>query len=216
MKAINGLNIPTAIDDFCDPARLALVVYDMQVGIRGQIADGDRIVSAVGRVLAAARAARVRTIFTRHMSLPAELMGAMAFRTAMAWQGKTNPDEVKPWFLRDSPGFAIVPELRPEPSEAVFDKITMSAFEGTPLAIALRDCGIVAVAFVGIALEVGIEPSARHAADLGFTPIIIADACGHGHADAAARSLAALRFSGDALIDDEAAFAARLKRFARM
>jgi nicotinamidase-related amidase len=215
MKTINGLNIPTAIDDLVDPARLALVVYDMQVGIRTQIADGDRIVSAVGRVLAAARAARVRTIFTRHMSLPVELMGVMSFRTAMAWQRKDNPAEVKPWFLRDSPGFAIVPELRPEPSEAVFDKITMSAFEGTPLALTLRDCGVIAVAFVGIALEIGIEPSARHAADLGFIPIIIADACGRGHADAAARSLEALRFTGDSLIDDEATFTTRLKRAAR-
>jgi nicotinamidase-related amidase len=216
MKAINGLSIPTVLDDFCDPARLALIVYDMQVGIRSQIADGDRIVGAIGRVLAAARAARVRTIFTRHMSLPVELMGAMAFRTAMTWQKKENPEEVRPWFLRDSPGFAIVPELKPEPSEGVFDKITMSAFEGTPLAITLRDCGIIAVAFVGIAMEVGIEPSVRHAADLGFTPIVIADACGHGHADAAERSLEALRFTGDALIDEEATFTARLKRFARM
>jgi nicotinamidase-related amidase len=212
MKSINGLSIPTAIDDYFVSERLALVVYDMQVGIRSQIAEGDRIVAAVGRVLAAARAAGVRIVFTRHMSLPRELMGVMAFRTAMAWQRKSNPDEVTPWFLRDSPGFAIVPELQPNASEAVFDKITMSAFEGTPLAIALRDCGVTAVAFVGIALEVGIEPSARHAADLGFVPIVIADACGFGHADAAARSLEALRFSGDALIEDEASFVARLKR----
>jgi biuret amidohydrolase len=214
MKAVNGLNIPTTLDDFCDPARLALVVYDMQVGIRSQIADGDRIVGAVGRVLAAARAARLRTIFTRHMSLPVALMGAVTFRTAMTWQKKTSPEEVKPWFLRDSPGFAIVPELQPSQSEAVFDKITMSAFEGAPLAITLRDCGIVAVAVDGIALEVGIEPSVRRAADLGLTPIVITDACGHGHVEAAARSLEALRFTGDALIDDEAAFATRLRRFA--
>jgi nicotinamidase-related amidase len=212
MKSINGLSIPTAIDDYFVSERLALVVYDMQVGIHSQIAEGDRIVAAVGRVLAAARAAGVRIVFTRHMSLPRELMGVMAFRTAMAWQRKSNPDEVTPWFLRDSPGFAIVPELQPNASEAVFDKITMSAFEGTPLAIALRDCGVTAVAFVGIALEVGIEPSARHAADLGFVPIVIADACGFGHADAAARALEALRFSGDALIEDEASFVARLKR----
>jgi biuret amidohydrolase len=111
VKAINGLNIPTLTDDLFDPVRLALVVYDMQVGIRSQIADGDRIVAAVSRVLVAARTARVRTIFTRHMSLPLELMGAMSFRTAMAWQRKTEPKEVKPWFLRDTPGFAIVPEL---------------------------------------------------------------------------------------------------------
>jgi nicotinamidase-related amidase len=212
MKTINGVTIPTDLEDFLDPARLALVVYDMQVGIRSQIADGDRVVAAVGRVLAAARAARVRTIFTRHMSLPPELMGAMAFRIAMAWQRKTDPSEVKPWFLRDSAGFAIVPELQPRSSEVLFDKITMSAFESTPLAIALRDCGVLAVAFVGIALEVGIEPSARHAADLGFTPIIIADACGHGRADAAQRSLDALAYSGDSLMTDEATFVAGLKR----
>src|SRR3954469_9763275 len=68
-------------------------------------------------------------------------------------------------FLRDSPGFAIVPELAPRASEAIFDKLAMSAFEGTPLEMALRDCGITAVAIVGIATEIGIEPTARHAAD---------------------------------------------------
>jgi nicotinamidase-related amidase len=75
---------------------------------------------------------------------------------------------VKPWFLRDSPSFQLVPELSPLPSEAIFDKITMSAFEGTPLDIALRDCGINAIAIVGVAMEIGIEPTVRHAADLGY------------------------------------------------
>jgi biuret amidohydrolase len=213
VKAINGLNIPTLTDDLFDPSRLALIVYDMQVGIRRQIADGDRIVATAGRILAAARAAGVRTLFTRHMSLPLELMGAMSFRTAMAWQRKTEPNAVEPWFLRDSPGFAIVPELQPQSSEAIFDKITMSAFEGAPLSIVLRDCGVIAVAFIGIALEVGIEPSVRHAADLGFVPIVISDACGAGHPAAAQRSLEALRFAGDAVIVDEAAFVDGLKRF---
>jgi nicotinamidase-related amidase len=35
----------------------------------------------------------------------------------------------------------------------------MSAFEGTPLSIALRDRGISSIAIVGIAREVGIEPT---------------------------------------------------------
>ena len=60
----------------------------------------------------------------------------------MAWQGKDEPDSVAPWFLRDTSGFQIVSELSPMPDEAVFDKITMSAFEGTPLTLALRDCGL--------------------------------------------------------------------------
>jgi biuret amidohydrolase len=133
-------------------------------------------------------------------------MGAFQYRMAMAWQRVDDPAHVEPWFLRDSPGFAIVPELVPLPSEAVFDKITMSAFEGTPLGIALRDCRVSAVAIVGIAMEVGIEPTARHAADLGLIPVIIADACGTGSPEAAKRSLDALAFAGDALITDVATF----------
>jgi nicotinamidase-related amidase len=140
------------------------------------------------------------------MSLPLELMGAFQYRMAMAWQRVDDPRAVKPWFLRDSPGFAIVPELTPRPSEAIFDKITMSAFEGTPLEIALRDCGINALAIAGMAMEVGIEPTARHAADLGLIPIIIEDACGFGDQSAAKRSLDGLAFSGDALIADTSAF----------
>jgi biuret amidohydrolase len=150
--------------------------------------------------------------FTRHMSLPRELMGAFQYRMAMAWQRVDDPAQVEPWFLCDSPGFAIVPELAPRPSEAIFDKLAMSAFEGTPLCFALRDCGVTAVAIAGIAMEIGIEPTARHAADLGIIPVVIADACGAGHADAAQRSCEALGFAGDALMTDTAAFCAALGR----
>jgi nicotinamidase-related amidase len=124
----------------------------------------------------------------------------------MSWQRVDRPDDVRPWFLRDSPGFQIVSELTPLSSEAIFDKITMSAFEGTPLTIALRDCGIRAVAIVGLAIEVGIEPTARHAADLGFIPVIIRGACGGGREDAAARSLDSLSFAGDTILTDIEAF----------
>ena len=86
----------------------------------------------------------------------------------------------------------------------------MSAFEGTPLGFALRDCGISALAIVGIAMEIGIEPTARHAADLGIIPVVIADACGAGHADAAQRSCEALGFAGDAIMTDTEAFCAAL------
>ena len=206
MQRAFGLDIPQSLDDVCDPTRMALVVYDMQVGIVKQIETGRSITAAVLQVLEAARQAGIRVIFTRHMSLPRELMGVSQLRTAMAWQRVKTADEVKPWFLRDSPGFELVPELQPLPSEAVFDKIAMSAFEGTPLATALRDCGIQSVAIVGIATEVGIEPTARHAADLCFIPVIVADACGAGDAAAAARSLQALRFAGDAIITDTETF----------
>jgi nicotinamidase-related amidase len=202
MQHVHGLDIPQTLEDICDPRRMALVVYDMQIGILKQIKNPDTIVAKVLRAVEAARAAGVRTFFMRHMSLPKEMMGVFAYRMAMAWQRIDDPEKVSPWFLRGSPGFEITPELAPRASEAIFDKLTMSALEGTPLAIALRDCGITSIGLVGVAMEIGIEPTARHAADLGIVPVIVEDACGSGNAEAARRSIESLKFAGDAVVTD--------------
>jgi nicotinamidase-related amidase len=212
MQRAFGLNIPQTLDDVCDPQRLALIVYDMQVGIVKQIENGQRITEKVLQVLDSARKTGTRVFFTRHMSLPKELMGVSQFRTAMAWQRVKTVDDVCPWFLRDSPGFPLIPEINPLPSEAIIDKITMSAFEGTPLDIAMRDCGITAFAIAGIAMEIGIEPTVRHGSDLGYIPVVVKDACGYGHREAAERSIASLEFAGDAFLTNAEVLCARLAR----
>ena len=176
MESAYGLEIPRNLTEACSPRRTALLVYDMQVGIIRQISNGPEIIGRVKFVLDAARAAGLRVFFMRHMSLPKEASGVFQLRMAMMWQRVETAAEVKPWFLRDAPGFELVPELKPLASEVIFDKITMSAFEGTPLNIALRDCGITTVAIAGIALEVGIEPTVRHAVDLGFRKRLVLDA----------------------------------------
>jgi nicotinamidase-related amidase len=204
VERAHGLDVPQTLEDACDPQRLALIVYDMQVGILRQLKNSGPIKTAVIEVLQAAREAGVRVFFLRHLSLPKELMGVFQLRMAMAWQRVTDVDAVEPWFLRDTPGFQLTPELAPRPSEAIFDKIAMSAFEGTPLNIALRDCGINAFIIVGVATEIGIEPTVRHGADLGYIPIVVTDACGAGHEEAGMRSLETLRYLGDAILTDVA------------
>ena len=214
MERAYGLEIPRTLEEVCDPRRLALVVYDMQAGVLGQIERSPEVTERVGAVLHAARAGGYRVIFTRHLSLPKELMGVFQFRMAMAWQRVERADDVTPWFLRGAPAFELVPEMAPLESEAVLDKITMSAFEGTPLDIVLRDCGLVAFAIVGVAMEIGIEPTVRHGADLGYIPVVVTDACGAGHEEAAKRSIEGLAFSGDAILTDTATFTALLRRSA--
>jgi nicotinamidase-related amidase len=202
MRSVSGFNIPRTLEEVCDPQRVALLIYDMQVGILSQIEKPEQITLQVLKVLGAARDASVRVFFSRHLSLPKELMGMFQFRMAMAWQRIDSPEEVKPWFLRDNPGFQIVPELAPRPSEGIFDKLTMSAFEGTWFDFALRDCGINAFITVGVAMEIGIEPTVRHGADLGYIPVVVTDACGAGDGEAAKRSVESLKFVGDALLTD--------------
>src|SRR5438093_13403977 len=216
MKSAYGLGIPQTLEEMCDPQRVALLVYDMQVGILSQIKNGDEVTRQVSKVLAAARAAGVRVFFSRHLSLPRELMGMFQFRMAMAWQHVNSPEQVNPWFLRDAPGFQILPELQPHPTEGVFDKLTMSAFEGTWLDFALRDCGVNAFIIVGVATEIGIEPTARHGADSGYIPVLITDACGSGNEAAAKRSVESLKFAGDALLTETETVCDVLRRRSRV
>ncbi len=202
MEKAFGLDIPETLAEACTLNRTALVVYDMQVGILKQMSNGSEVKAQVSQVLQTARNVGLRTFFMRHMSLPKELSGVFQLRMAKAWQRATSVDDIHPWFLRDAPGFQLDPDLGPLPSEAIFDKLTMSAFEGTPLNMALRDCGIDTVIIVGVATEIGIEPTVRHAADLGFIPVVVTDACGAGDQAAGERALASLKFMGDAFLTD--------------
>lgn len=206
------IRVPRGLDDLCRAGTLALVVYDMQVGILGQLPEGGRpVLAKVLEVLDAARSAGLPVFFLRHLSLPRGLMGTYQLRQAMAWQKVRDPEEVRPWFLRDSPGFALAAELQVRPEEAVFDKITFSAFEGTALPIALRDLGITAFAVVGVATEIGIEPTVRHGGDLGLIPVIVEDACGPGDEAEGERALACLRYLGDAIFTTAAGFGEALR-----
>ncbi len=54
---------------------------------------------------------------------------------------------------------------------------------------------MIAVAFLGVALEIGIEPTVSHGADLGYVPIVVADACGSVEQDARERALASIGYT---------------------
>jgi biuret amidohydrolase len=212
MNRAFGIDIPRTIEGACDPRRMALIVYDMQIGIVSQLSHGPEITARVKEVLEAAREGGFPVFFSRHMSLPKELMGVFQLRQAMVWQRTDSVEDVKSPFPQGSPQGQIVPELAPLASEAVSDKIAMSAFEGTFLDVVLRDLGMNSFAICGIATEVGIEPTVRHGADLGYIPIIVEDACGAGDEEAGRRSLESLRFAGDAIFTDAATIGALLRK----
>jgi nicotinamidase-related amidase len=163
-------------------------------------------VQNVREVLEAARTAKVRTYFTRHVTLPVELMGVAQLRMWRTWQRVDRLEDVRSPFPPAAAQTQIVPELRPAETEAVLDKLTLSAFVGTPLELALRGAGVDALAIVGVATEIGIEPTVRHAGDLGFIPVVITDACAAGNAEASERATENLRFLGDAFLTDAAEF----------
>jgi len=84
MRTAYGVEIPNNFQELIDPKRCALIVYDMQQGIVGQIKDGAAITARVKQVLDVSRAAGMRVFYTRHLSLPKESMGALQYRMAMS------------------------------------------------------------------------------------------------------------------------------------
>lgn len=195
MQRTHGVSVPETVGEMCGPATTAVLVYDAQVGILAHVRDREALTERIQQVLAAARTAEVPVLYVRHVSLPPTHMGVAALRTAMAWQRLDRADAVTAAFPPDAPHTQLVDELAPQAGEPVFDKLGMSALVGTPLEAVLRDRGIGTLVLVGAVLEIGIEPTARHAADLGFLPVVVQDACGVVDEAAAERSLAALDYT---------------------
>jgi biuret amidohydrolase len=202
MKDAFGLSVPEKLEEICTPSRCALIVYDMQAGIVPQISEGQAVLSRCQQLLTAARVGGFRVFFTRHIFLPNRAAGVGQLRRAMVWQRKNDPVDTKPLITQGSRSCQIVSELAPQDDEVVIDKITMSAFEGTYLDLALRDAHLQAFIIAGIALEIGIEPTVRQGADLNYVPILVTDACGSKTPQLKARSLATLEETGEVIAVD--------------
>ena len=211
MKRAFGISVPEGLVEICSPERCALVVYDMQAGIVPQIEVGRQIVESCGTLLEAARLVDMRVFFTRHLFLPNSSCGTGQLRRNMIWQRKANPEETRPFITQGSPAWKIVPELAPREDEVIIDKITMSAFESTFLNVAMRDVPLQSFIIAGIALEVGIEPTVRHGADLNFIPVVAADACGSKTREAHARSIATMQETGEVVISGVAEIVSSLR-----
>lgn len=173
-----GFSVPTQVEQLADPSRTAVIIYDMQVGIVSQIREGPAVLRKCLELVAAAREGGYRIIFTRHMWLPLRAAGVGQLRRSMIWQRTEDSAKLVTPFLPGSAPWQIAAELNPRGDDVLIDKITMSAFTGTFLDIALRDARIESFIIAGIALEVGIEPTVRHGADLNYIPIVVTDACG--------------------------------------
>lgn len=204
MTEAYGLSIPDQLSEVCTPPRCAVIIYDMQKGVVPQISAGPEIVVLCRKLLEAARAGGYRIFFTRHFFLPNAVAGVGQLRRAMVWQQKKRPEETTPFFLQGSPLWEIVPELAPREGKVIIDKVTMSAFEGTFLNLAMRDAQLDCFVIAGIALEVGIGPTVRHALDLNLCPVLVTDACGSKTTDAREQTIGTLKETGEVFASSSA------------
>ena len=77
----------------------------------------------------------------------------------------------------------IAPEAGFQSGDLLITKRHWGAFAGTELEQTLRQRGVDTVVLTGISTNIGVESTARQGAGLGFTFVIVEDACGSRDAD---------------------------------
>ena len=198
------------------PGRTALLVIDAQ----REYFDADgalftphsaEILANLQRLVDAARRSGARVIFIRHVQ------AADGSDT-----GRMGDFDEEQSFVEGTRGVEIIPELAPATGEPVVDKTRYSAFANTRLESILKTSGSDTVIITGLMTQYCSVTTARHAHDLDYRVVFVADAnagpdlpdLGFGavpHADAM-RVIATSLAAGVADVIDTATTVAELER----
>jgi biuret amidohydrolase len=182
-------------DGNLDPARLALLVIDLQVDFvapEGYLARRGYDVTPVRAILPAVRAVTeaVRrvgglVVFTRQ-GYRVDLADMTDYERFRRRRGGLDGTQV---LVRGSPGFEIAPELPVEPADVIVDKTANGAFTYTDLEQVLRVRGIEQVMLTGATTDVCVHSTLREAHDRNFQCLLIEDGCASGDAYAHAAAV---------------------------
>ncbi len=203
-----------------EPAKIALVVVDMQVDFvrpDGWLAEIGvptapmlAVVPAVASLLHAARNAGLIVVHTRQGNA-ADLSDLPTVRRHI--RGLRNAPGTGPGLVRATPGWQIVPELAPAAGEIVIDKTGFSAFEGTDLHAQLQGRGVEAAVIVGVTANVCVLATLLGAVDRGYDCLVIPEAVAADEPGITDAVLAALDHEG-ALLGNRASLRAVLRGLA--
>jgi nicotinamidase-related amidase len=145
----------------------ALVLIDLQKGIAA-LPTVHPVAGVLERSAALATAFRERGLPVVRVRVAFSPDGGDALRT---------PVDAAPPAREPAQDFSeLSPEIGDGPTDLHIVKRQWDAFHGTELDLQLRRRGIVTVVYAGIATSIGVESTARHGRELGYTQVIASDA----------------------------------------
>jgi nicotinamidase-related amidase len=187
------LPLPLETRDFLDPRRAALVMWDMQNGLAGRAPRVEAIRDNALKLLDAADRHELPVIWSRHILPPLHLTTGPFLLFLMKKQKVDHPDKLVPTMQSGMEDTDFVTGLKPQPHHIVLEKSQPSLFVDTPLDLRLKTLGVDTLIICGVATDIGIEFTCRHAAALGYFTVVVEDASGAYTDEAHKRSLAFLR-----------------------
>jgi nicotinamidase-related amidase len=171
--------VTNAGDTRLDPARSALVIFDMLERYRPAIEAAGAIEPA-RTLIQECRALGVPVLYARadHRADGKDLATALTDTDAQLrpW-GEENPRPTRPPHGAGSPELQVIAELAPRPGDYDIPKHRWSAFYQTSLDLSLRTRGIDTVMIIGGSTHVGIASTVYAGRDMDYNMVVVRDAC---------------------------------------
>jgi nicotinamidase-related amidase len=155
-----------------DPKRTALLALDFQhdnITATAGIKEA-RVLENSARVLDAARRRGLRVI---HITASVRRDYLDMPRASALWMKLRESKTL----ILGTPGAEIHPLVAPRPDELVINKSCVDPFLTTNLGQALINFDVNTLVLIGLWTNYVVEATARHAADMGYHVIVVADCC---------------------------------------
>ncbi|MBM4029324.1 MAG: cysteine hydrolase [Planctomycetes bacterium] len=192
MRIINGIEVLTTTNELVNPAHTAVLVIDMQNGIvhRNGPCPADtllgQIIPRLGRLLAAAREARVLVTYAEFMHADARGASLLDGPNLFCHRNKENVMSL----AEDQQEALTIAELAPQPGDLVIRKNRASAFSYTPLDAYLKARRIKSVLITGTSTRGCVLMTAVDAQMHGYYPVVLRDCVATGSPQAQEGALA--------------------------
>jgi nicotinamidase-related amidase len=172
----------------------------IRLGIAEDSPERLAVIAAAKRLLAGARARGVKVISVRIAFAP-DYAGVAT--NAEIWR-RVVASKV---MAEGSWGAEFYEGLAPLPGEAVVTHTRNNAFHASPLQSAVDRLAPSRLVIAGIATNLVVESTARHASDAGYDTVVVADACSAASSEIHRASLASLAMlttirTADEIIDE--------------
>ncbi len=173
-----GRKIPTEFREIIEPDKTVLLVWDMQNDQAGGSFNKEELIKHTPPLIAAAREAGVKIIYTRSTPYSWEDESPSWIRRAMKEQKVDHPDKLKNRRLAGSFGWEIMESFAPAEGETILDKRRPTMFIGTEFESLLLNRRAATVVIVGCTTDGGVETTVRDGFNRGYFMVVVKDCVG--------------------------------------
>ena len=192
MKKAYGIEIYENLKEILNPERSCLVVWDVQNGLVSRIYNKTEFVSDMKYLINALRG-KIPVVYTLITPAAKEFRSSWSYYAMMRRFGVDDPSKLPDFMAKGSNDRNILEDIAPQGGDILLEKPAASIFIGTYFEQMMKNRNINTLIFTGIATEIGVESSARDAANRGFYPVIVENCVSSMDKDAHGRSLENMR-----------------------